>query len=155
MSAALSLAVLAMDPVHDWVHSCSPLAVICLSLSTGYFIYDFYDMVVGNLYVRAHGILVHHIMVTLCYVLALHYKVAVPYLVVMLLLEINSVWLHARKLLSMVGFTLRNRVYAMSWHALWLTFYTTRVLLPLAVHVGVYVGCNKAYSKEKKQLKVA
>ncbi|ETV67961.1 hypothetical protein, variant [Aphanomyces astaci] len=137
LSAALSITVLAIDPIQDWVHSCSPLAVICLSVSTGYFIYDFYDMVVGALYVRAHGILVHHIMVTTCYVMALHCKVAVPYLVVMLLLEINSIWLHSRKLMSMVGFTLANRVYAMTWHALWLSFYTTRVLLPFAVHVGV------------------
>ncbi|KAH9098175.1 hypothetical protein LEN26_016643 [Aphanomyces euteiches] len=185
LSSALSVFVLFFTPIDDWIHSCSTAALICLSLSTGYFIYDFYDMVAGDLWQRAAGILVHHIMVVTCYVAALHYHVAVPFLVVMLLLEINSICLHARKLMSMVGFTMLDRVYGLAWQALWMTFYTTRVLVPLGVHVGVfldrdrfphlmqfitaflgtsvlhvlnfmvYQGCSKAYSKELKAKRTA
>ncbi|KAF0693677.1 Aste57867_15380 [Aphanomyces stellatus] len=183
LSSALSLAVLAVVPIHDWVHSCTFMATLCLSLSTGYFIYDFYDMVVGDLHRRAVGILLHHIMVTICYVLSIYYRVGVPYLVVMLLLEINSICLHLRKLMAMVGFTLTDRVYVVVWQALWLTFYTTRMLLTAGVHFAVfldrahfpetfqfataftgltvlhvlnylvYQGCTKAYRKETAYLK--
>ncbi|KAF0693673.1 Aste57867_15376 [Aphanomyces stellatus] len=141
LSSSASLAVLCLDmsPHPNWIHACSPLAILCLSLSTGYFIYDFYDLVVFRLYLKAPVILFHHVMVAILYLAAIYCCVSVPYLVVLLLVEVSSIFLHLRKLLSLAGFTLRNsRLYARSWQALWFTFAVTRVAVPLAVHMGVY-----------------
>ncbi|OQR94985.1 hypothetical protein THRCLA_08043, partial [Thraustotheca clavata] len=123
----------------DWVHADPSGATFALSLSTGYFIYDFYDLVQTKLYVKGPGILAHHIMVGACYLASIFYSVGESYLLVMLLLELNSVFLHGRKLMAMAGFTMASSAYALAWQGVWVTFVVTRGVLPLAVHYTVYL----------------
>ncbi|OQR87412.1 hypothetical protein ACHHYP_08874 [Achlya hypogyna] len=143
VSSCVSLAVLGYHGrgffAIDWVLSSPEGAAATLCISTGYFLYDFYDLVAYKLWLKAPGILAHHIMVGACYGAAIVYGVGQCYLVVMLLLELNSVFLHARKLLSMAGFTVAAPVYVWSWQGVWITFVLTRAILPIAVHLAVFV----------------
>jgi hypothetical protein len=141
ISSLLSLGVILCEPdflTSSWVTWYKPSAVFTLSVSTGYFIYDFIDLVATSIYAKAPAILVHHVLVGICYIAALFYRVGLPFLVLMLLLEINSVFLHVRKLMSMIGFTVKSHTYRNAWNALWATFLLTRFFLPVFVHIHLY-----------------
>ncbi|EQC27643.1 hypothetical protein SDRG_14553 [Saprolegnia diclina VS20] len=142
LSSCVSLAVLSYHGRvffdADWVLASPDGAILPLAISTGYFLYDFYDLIAYKLWLKAPGILAHHIMVGACYASAIVYGVGQCYLVVMLLLELNSVFLHARKLLSMAGYNMTHAIYAIAWQGVWVTFVATRGVLPIAVHVAVF-----------------
>ena len=73
-------------------------------VSMGYFAYDFIDMSLYTWYKRStKEMLLHHIVVFTCFGIAAHTKFYVPYAVISLIIEINSMCLHARAMLILTG----------------------------------------------------
>ena len=68
-----------------------------LAFSTGYFIYDLLDCV-RNSTKSIKGILLHHLMVIGLFVYGLYYTRNIGYSIYGLAIEINSIFLHARRL---------------------------------------------------------
>ena len=70
----------------------------------GYFAYDFIDMSLYTWHKRStKEMLLHHIVVFTCFGIGAHMKSYVPYAVISLITEINSMWLHARAMLILTG----------------------------------------------------
>ena len=70
----------------------------------GYFAYDFIDMSLYTWHKRStKEMLLHHIVVFTCFGIAAHTKVYGPYAVISLIIEINSMCLHARAMLILTG----------------------------------------------------
>ena len=70
---------------------------VLVSFSVGYFIYDFFDMFLYHKKRSTYELLLHHFMVILCYTIAVSTLSYVSYAALSLVVEINSVFLHARQ----------------------------------------------------------
>ena len=74
------------------------------SVSIGYFAYDFVDMFLYTWHKRStKEMLMHHIVVLTCFGIAAHTQLYVPYAAISLVVEVNSMCLHARALLLIAG----------------------------------------------------
>lgn len=121
--------------------SASRSTFIILATSTGYFVYDLIDMLRSGMHKTAPHLIFHHVALLVPFMIALFLDRFIPYLVVTLVCEVNSVFLHGRKLLSMAGalqtaspFIVRL-MYWQSWGFLVLTMILNR----LGVHAVVLV----------------
>lgn len=95
----------------------------------GYFAYDLWDYVLNRLYVKSPGIVVHHVVILICYISALTKTVGVPLLSLALVCELHSAFMHLRKLLSMSNFRVASsRAYKLVWQLQWATFLLARVV---------------------------
>jgi hypothetical protein len=74
---------------------------VLVSFSIGYFIYDFLDMFIYHKKRSTYELLLHHFMVILCYSIAVSNKTYVSYAALSLVVEINSIFLHARQVHSL------------------------------------------------------
>jgi len=140
----------------DFQRGSSPLAVTLLSITTGYFVYDTLHMAVYRLHVKDPSIILHHFAIIACNTVALHSERCIPYVVAPLLSEVNSVFLHWRKLLAMLKDGVRgvgsgewggapsslsvtgsrgSLLYQFAWKGLWVTFLWFRALPCVAVAV--------------------
>ncbi|KAI8917184.1 hypothetical protein DFJ77DRAFT_337239 [Powellomyces hirtus] len=72
-----------------------------LAFSTGYFYADCFDMLVTGVYRNNLGIWGHHAAALVCYTASLHTCLLYPYLVFTLIVELNSIFLHHRKVLAL------------------------------------------------------
>jgi len=81
-----------INEYNHWSHS-------LVSLSIGYFIYDLIDMGVNDRKPKTYGLLIHHVIVLVCFSLSMTKKVYTGYAIMALLVEVNSVFLHTRQLM--------------------------------------------------------
>ena len=95
----------------DMIHAYSTSAHALISISIGYFIYDFCDMAIYHRKGSTYELLVHHSMVILCFGIAVSTRTYVAYAALSLVVEINSIFLHARQLLMIGGVAKSSRVY--------------------------------------------
>lgn len=95
----------------DMIHAYSTSAHALVSVSIGYFIYDFCDMAIYHRKGSTYELLVHHFMVILCFGIAVSTRTYVAYAALSLVVEINSVFLHARQLLMIGGVPKSSRIY--------------------------------------------
>ncbi|XP_008269152.2 TLC domain-containing protein 2 [Oryctolagus cuniculus] len=121
-----------VDPVHGH----PPWALVLVAVSVGYFLADGADMLWNQTLGQAWDLLCHHLVVVSCLstaVLSGHY---VGFSLVSLLLELNSVCLHLRKLLLLshqapsLAFSMTSwatlatlalfRLLPLGWMSLWL-----------------------------------
>ncbi|RNA35594.1 TLC domain-containing 2-like [Brachionus plicatilis] len=79
-------------------------AYLVLAFSCGYFLYDFYDICANGYLKREWVVCVHHWIVLLSFGYHMINLISIGYTVVALLMEFNSVFLHARKLLKFYAF---------------------------------------------------
>ncbi|KAK9270431.1 hypothetical protein L1049_026010 [Liquidambar formosana] len=81
-----------------------PWAYPALCFSCGYFAYDQWDMLHYRLYSGwIPSILVHHLILLICFTLALYRNVTINYLILTLICELHSIFLHVRKVRRMAG----------------------------------------------------
>ncbi|KAL2538549.1 Translocation associated membrane protein [Forsythia ovata] len=112
-----------------------PWAYQALCFSCGYFAYDQWDMLLYRLYSGwVPSILVHHLLLLVCFTLALYRKVTINYLILTLICELHSIFLHVRKLRRMAGVhDARSKIVKVEWILNWLTFvfarFTSHVLI--------------------------
>ncbi|CAL9131125.1 unnamed protein product [Musa textilis] len=104
-------------------------AYSALCFSCGYFSYDQLDMLRYHLYSGwIPGILVHHLILLVCFTLALYRNVTINYLVLSLMCEFHSIFLHMRKVRRMAGFRdAKSRAVKVEWVLNWTTFFVTRL----------------------------
>ncbi|KAG6548235.1 hypothetical protein Mapa_010286 [Marchantia paleacea] len=110
-----------------------PGAHTVLGFSCGYFAYDQWDMLRRRLYKpRAPSVLTHHLVLLTCFVVALFKNSCINYLILTLVCEVHSVFLHLRKVMLLAG---ANRAWGhllrIEWLLNWIAFITARC----AVHV--------------------
>lgn len=91
---------------HSW-----PWAYPALCISCGYFAYDQWDMLLHHLYKGwIPFILVHHLLLLVCFTLALYRNVTINYLILTLVCEVSfgmlSIFLHTCKNTSIAAFCL-------------------------------------------------
>ncbi|KAI8594129.1 TLC domain-containing protein [Geranomyces variabilis] len=115
-----------------------------LAFSTGYFFADCFDMLVSGTYRTNLGIWGHHIAAIACYTSSLHTCLLYPYLVFTLVVEINSIFLHHRKILALYYPDNRpvpavlEQTNELASHLLLWTFPLTRILANLYVTYHVF-----------------
>ncbi|XP_040857020.1 TLC domain-containing protein 2 [Ochotona curzoniae] len=138
LSGAGALVGLSLYPqmTTDPIHGHPPWALLLVAVSVGYFLADGADMLWNQTLAQAWDLLCHHLVVVSCLstaVLSGHY---VGLSLVSLLLELNSVCLHLRKLLLLshqapsLAFSMTSwatlatlalfRLVPLGWMSLWL-----------------------------------
>lgn len=137
------LAILALLTSHslngDYVNAATTGEFLATSVSAGYFAYDLGDYVLNGLNVKAPVIIVHHVVVLSCYISALTKTVGLPLLSLALFCELHSIFMHARKLLTMSNFSVRQSLLLRwVWRSQWIMFSTARVFSHLIVAVLTY-----------------
>ncbi|CAA6667682.1 unnamed protein product [Spirodela intermedia] len=100
-------------------------AYTALCFSCGYFAYD-------------HGwipsILVHHLTLLVCFTLALYRNVTINYLILSLVCELHSIFLHVRKVGRMSGVRdSYSRIVRVEWALNWVAFFSARFLCHLLI----------------------
>ncbi|XP_030634485.1 TLC domain-containing protein 2 [Chanos chanos] len=100
---------------EDLIETHSVFSHALVSVSIGYFIYDFLDMILNQKISQSWELLFHHTVVITCFGIAVLSCRYVGFAVVALLVEINSVFLHLRQVLRMasMGKTTLYRVNSM------------------------------------------
>jgi hypothetical protein len=82
---------------NDMIRGFNTSIHVLVSFSVGYFVYDFFDMFIYHKKRSTYELLLHHFMVILCYTIAVSTRTYVSYAALSLVVEINSVFLHARQ----------------------------------------------------------
>jgi hypothetical protein len=140
---------------EDLIHSFNTSSHALVSFSIGYFIYDALDMLLYHRKRSSYELLVHHFLVILCLSIAVTTRQYVAYAALSLMVEINSVFLHARQLfiitgeakssqrykcnaLLNVGTFLFFRILLLGWMTRWLTVH--RNIIPLAFFTVGSIG---------------
>nr|XP_004667845.2 TLC domain-containing protein 2 [Jaculus jaculus] len=134
---------MAMDPIHGH----PPWALALVAISVGYFLADGTDMLWNQTLGQTWDLLIHHLMVVSCLSIAVLSGHYVGFAMVSLLLELNSICLHLRKLLLLshqapsLAFRVTSwatlttlalfRLVPLGWMSLWL--FRQRHQLPLAL----------------------
>jgi len=113
----------------DMIHAYSTSAHALVSFSIGYFIYDFSDMALYHRKGSTYELLIHHGMVILCFGIAVSTRTYVAYAALSLVVEINSVFLHARQLLTIGGIPKSSWIYRTNAIMNVSTFVLFRILL--------------------------
>ncbi|OEL37941.1 hypothetical protein BAE44_0001041 [Dichanthelium oligosanthes] len=116
-----------------------------LCFSCGYFAYDQLDMLRYRLYSGwIPGILTHHLILLICFTLALYRNVTINYLILSLVCELHSIFLHVRKVRRMAGFRDFNRkVVKLEWVLNWTTFVTARVTCHILITYKLITDAHK------------
>ncbi|XP_016486142.1 uncharacterized protein LOC107806496 [Nicotiana tabacum] len=127
--------------VHTW-----PGAYTALCFSCGYFAYDQLDMLLYNLY-TSPSILVHHLLLLVCFTLALYKNVTINYLILTLICELHSVFLHLRKVRRMAGFRDSTSNFV---KVEWVLNLTSFVVARVGCHVLITVKLIRDGSKFEK-----
>lgn len=122
-----------------------PWAYHALCFSCGYFAYDQWDMLHYRLYSGlVPSILAHHLLLLVCFTLALYRNVTINYLILTLICELHSIFLHVRKVRRMAGVRdARSRMVKIEWVLNWITFIFAR----LVSHVLITAKLIKDASK--------
>ncbi|EPS61657.1 hypothetical protein M569_13142, partial [Genlisea aurea] len=97
-----------------------------LCISCGYFAYDQSDMLLNGVY-NTPSILLHHLVLLVCFTLALYRKLTINYLILTLICELHSISLHVRKLRRMSRIRDQNRTAVkVEWMLNFATFLSAR-----------------------------
>ncbi|KAL8591564.1 hypothetical protein ACOMHN_055531 [Nucella lapillus] len=95
----------------DLRHYKSNLILFLLTFSTGYFLYDFLDIVFNGMCKAMWEVQLHHVAVGGMFYYNLVNCEWLGFNIIALLVEVNSFFLHQRKLLQMVGEPFSSRLY--------------------------------------------
>lgn len=123
----------------SWIGAYSALCFSC-----GYFAYDQLDMLRYRLYSGwIPGILMHHLVLLICFTLALYRNVTINYLILSLVCEMHSIFLHVRKLRRMAGFRDFNKMVKLEWVLHWTAFVTARVICHILITYKLITDSQK------------
>ncbi|KAJ3088183.1 hypothetical protein HK102_009357 [Quaeritorhiza haematococci] len=87
--------------LQDLISTPCPLCEITLALSNGYFAADLVDFVRSRLFFNTPSIWVHHFVILGTFTPSLYTSIFAPYLTATLVIEINGVFFHLHKLLTL------------------------------------------------------
>lgn len=136
----------------ELVGSAWPWAYPALCFSCGYFAYDQWDMLQYRLYSGLiPAILVHHLLLLVCFTLALYRNVTINYLILTLICELHSIFLHVRKVRRMAGIRdSKCRIVRVEWVLNWIAFFLAR----LASHFLITIKLIRDASKFERGIEL-
>lgn len=122
-----------------------PWAYAALCFSCGYFAYDQWDMLQYQLYSGwIPAILVHHLVLLICFTLALYRNVTINYLILTLICEMHSIFLHVRRLRRMAGVRdAKSVIVKVEWILNWLTFVFARFVPHILITAKLIMDASK------------
>ncbi|KAG7974083.1 hypothetical protein I3843_06G029400 [Carya illinoinensis] len=122
-----------------------PWAYPTLCFSCGYFAYDQWDMLHYRLYNGwIPAILFHHLILLICFSLALYRNVTINYLILTLICELHSIFLHVRKVRRMAGIRdAKSRIVRLEWVLNWVTFVVARLVSHVLITVKLLRDAHK------------
>ncbi|ONK57261.1 uncharacterized protein A4U43_C10F18260 [Asparagus officinalis] len=125
---------------NTWLGAYSALCFSC-----GYFAYDQLDMLKHRLYSGfVPSILAHHLILLVCFTLALYRNVTINYLVLTLVCELHSIFLHSRKVRRMAGFRDSNsKIVKAEWMLNWVAFFIARLGCHIFITYKLIVDASK------------
>ncbi|XP_014670793.1 PREDICTED: TLC domain-containing protein 2-like [Priapulus caudatus] len=150
---------LAEDLIARW----SPSSHLLVCFSIGYFIHDGLDMLINRRKRETWELLGHHVIIVICFGIAIVTRLYVGYGVVSLLVEVNSVFLHLRQMLQIakvdpksmlyrcnslvnLGTFVVFRIVLLAWMTRWLVVNRDRIPLPFytigSISMAVMVVMN-------------
>lgn len=100
--------------MEDLIQTSTFMGHTVISASVGYFLYDSFDMLRYQRTRQSLELLLHHIVIILCFGIAIFTKVYVGYAVLALIVELNSIFLHLRQLLQCCGFSKTSSLYRLN-----------------------------------------
>ncbi|KAL5016733.1 hypothetical protein ScPMuIL_006322 [Solemya velum] len=103
--------VLYPELLDDLVEHINYFTYLLIPFSTGYFVYDFMDLICCGRMLKNWEVTLHHIAVISMFWFNTHERICIGYNVVSLLAEVNSFFLHSRKLLQMNGVHFHHWLY--------------------------------------------
>ncbi|KAK2659484.1 hypothetical protein Ddye_006017 [Dipteronia dyeriana] len=127
-----------VDDTWQWAYQ-------ALCFSCGYFAYDQLDMLQYRLYSGLiPSILVHHLLLLICFTLALYRNVTINYLLLTLICELHSIFLHVRKVRRMAGIRdAKSRIVRVEWVLNWITFVVARFASHILITVKLIRDAHK------------
>ncbi|GJX72842.1 TLC domain-containing protein 2 [Tanacetum coccineum] len=127
------------------VNATWPWAYSALCISSGYFAYDQLDMLIYGLYSGwIPSILLHHFILLGCFTLALYRNVTINYLILTLICELHSIFLHVRKIRRMAGLRDGNSKFVkIEWFLNICTFLLARLLSHVLITVKLLNDASK------------
>ncbi|XP_022768180.1 TLC domain-containing protein 2-like [Durio zibethinus] len=122
-----------------------PWAYQALCFSCGYFAYDQWDMLHYRLYTGfIPAILMHHLILLICFTLALYRHITINYLILTLSCELHSVFLHVRKVRRMAGIRdAKSRIVKVEWILNWIMFVFARLISHILITVKLIKDAPK------------
>ncbi|CAM8936632.1 hypothetical protein QQ045_012540 [Rhodiola kirilowii] len=127
-----------VDSTWEWAYP-------ALCFSCGYFAYDQWDMLHYRLYSGwIPSILVHHLILLICFTLALYRDVTINYLILTLICELHSIFLHVRKVRRMAGVRdAKTKLVKLEWVLNWATFVFARFTPHILITVKLIQDATK------------
>eukprot|EP01138_Halocafeteria_seosinensis_P002266 gb/GECG01002319.1/.p1 GENE.gb/GECG01002319.1/~~gb/GECG01002319.1/.p1 ORF type:complete len:354 (+),score=24.43 gb/GECG01002319.1/:1-1062(+) len=124
------------NPDANWVMSPKSRAPLwTISVSVGYFAYDTWDMLQAGALTGSPDLIVHHAVLLLCLGLGLWFEIGMLYIVLDLLCEINSVFLHLRTLLNIYAKYGPSKRSFKGWKmVVWTMLFISLLLMRLPIH---------------------
>ncbi|KAK2177830.1 hypothetical protein NP493_577g02032 [Ridgeia piscesae] len=104
----------------------------------GYFLYDFIDIIINKKIIKFWEVLIHHIAVGGMFFYNVIQCQCIAYNVVALLAEINTIFLHTRKLLQMCRVKYTHWLYRANSYVNLVTFIIFRFGALIAIAYGLY-----------------
>ncbi len=117
----------------------NPFTYTMTAVSTGYFVYDFIDNIRNRSIRSKLEILLHHTFVSLMFSYNLFTNTCVGYVSFCLLAEVNSIFLHGRKLLQVFQVDYNSLLYRINVWLNLLTFVFCRFVAMFSVLIGMYI----------------
>ncbi|XP_076106701.1 TLC domain-containing protein 2-like [Mytilus galloprovincialis] len=99
---------------EDMIKTYSNSAHTLISFSFGYFVYDMWDMLIYQRNRHSFELMGHHVVIFICFGIAIVTKLYIGYAVVALVIEINSIFLHIRQLLQICRYSKNNSAYRLN-----------------------------------------
>ncbi|KAI3785331.1 hypothetical protein L1987_44447 [Smallanthus sonchifolius] len=127
------------------VNTTWPWAYSALCISCGYFAYDQLDMLLYGLYSGwIPSILLHHFILLGCFTLALYRNVTINYLILTLICELHSIFLHVRKVRRMAGIRDgKSKLVKTEWFLNIVTFLFARLLSHILITLKLVKDASK------------
>jgi hypothetical protein len=128
---------------NPMIHRHSNYCYSLMSLTTGYFAYDLWDMIRCKMHQAAPHLIAHHLVLLVCYMSGLQQEMCIGYLVLTLPCELNSVALHTRALMKSCraresDLRIVRTVYWAVWAWLWLSLGAARLFGHAVLLLQVY-----------------
>lgn len=114
-----------------------------VAFSAGYFIHDLIDIVVNRQSASMWEVIPHHIAVAGMFVGNFANSYCIAYSVIALLAEVNTIFLHSRKLLQMLGVNFESPLYRANAAVNLVTFLCCRFVCIVWIGYGIVVDGNR------------
>lgn len=121
----------------------TPYMYAMVGFSTGYFVYDLADMVVNDGFWKSWDVALHHIAVGGIFFYNVVIGRCIGYTVIALMAEINSFFLHSRKLLQMMQVCYHSILYRINVALNLCSFIVCRFMANGAIFVGMIIWSHR------------